>query len=234
MVLLVPVVERLQSHELPHRLALAPVLLPPALVALGDLRRQAVRSVLLLGLPVVLRAGHRGGSLAQVGGTAGGKPHDLPLSPVDVQRHAPVHNRHQVLRDRAIPARVRALAVQLGRLVGFRKSVRDRNAVRLPARLVLWTQSGRAVGGERVAVQRLRRPGARVACRGVDVLPGELLRRLPRPGRPPLLEPVSPLELPGRLDDELNAVRSFVVDTSPADGLGKIPNHGPGHAGQVA
>lgn len=45
---------------------------------------------------------------------------------------------------------------------------------------------------------------------------------------------VGPLELARRLDHELDAIGAFVVDAAPAHGLREVPDHGPGHAGQVA
>ncbi|TNN41054.1 hypothetical protein EYF80_048765 [Liparis tanakae] len=90
--------------------------------------------------------------------------------------------------------------------------------------------------GQRVAVQRLRRAGARVPHRVVKLLPGVVVVvvGLPRARGAPVLEAVGSLELPRGLDHKLDPVRPLVVDTSAANGLGKIPDHGPRHAGQVA
>lgn len=49
-----------------------------------------------------------------------------------------------------------------------------------------------------------------------------------------LLEAVRPLHLTRRLQDQLDAVGTLVVDTAAADHLGEVVQHGPRHARQVA
>lgn len=158
-----------------------------------------------------------------------------------------VHQWNQSGRHGVRPARVGALPVELGRLLGLGEAVGHQDAVHLPSAAVLGAQAGRRpLGGQRVALQGLRRgPRRRLRRRrGVTellLLRQELLggeRRLlgVRRRRGPALgeAAVRPLQLPRRVDDELHAVGALVVDAAPADGLGEVPDHGPGHAGQVA
>lgn len=244
----------LHGHQrVPDRLGLVDPLLRPPLVVVSQLG-VAVRPVLLLG--IVLAAGDRARPLAAHVRRGGGGRGGYQGGRGDAQRRRPsVHQGAQRGGHGASPARVGALAVQFGRLVGLGETVRQQDPIDLAAHAIIRAQAGRRpLRHQRVAVQALRRRGllrgpgdAFGAPHGVSdlrhLLGGQLRlhRRRRRGGRggrrprgPAVLEAVRPLQVSGRLDDELDAIGAFVVDAAPAHRLREVPDHGPWHAGQVA
>lgn len=96
-----------------------------------------------------------------------------------------------------------------------------------------------AVGGRRdLQHSVLMRPGGVVAAAAPAVQGrgfGPAVVVLTRRSRGPvLLEPVSTLHLPGRLQHQLDPVRPLVVDAPATHRFAEVVEHGPGHTGHVA